>query len=418
MKTKLRLRIIWDSVITKIIVAIILVAILLTAILLPSILTARPKGSILAFNRDAVSGTREAFVEKVIEEDKHEWSPGRNVREVRNNDSMITFVEREANSVGYVSFGTIAYFDADGNSHLREDRPGMEQISFTTFNGIPPTQDNILNNDYSAARNFNAFLRVKEGSDEYQITNYDWTTNSIDSDSLSRVNSVENSNDLKGAYLFFNWITNSTEAEEVINDNGEIPYSAFTTNGGTRVDFFSEDDDWSTTPVQKYIDATGLKKNKQILIEIVGSTSATALMTDLTNEFDEAVSDHYGLDEEDLKFVLATNGSSDAISKNAPAGTDHPFIGMQSKEQDVDGLTPWGESYAVVDEFGKTTYNEKVYTPFAKDAILIIFNNKELNVAENELNVDTDTIHALYTYDDYLYYEDFFSNYEEVVNNA
>ncbi len=418
MKTRLKLRIIWDSTITKVVLSIFIVSLLILAIILPSILTSMPDGAILAFNRDAVSGTREAFVEKVLDEDKHTWSPGSNVREVRNNDSMITFVQREEDSVGYVSFGTIAYFDELGNPQLRTDRNGMDNISFSTFEGVVPTYDNILDGTYSASRNFNAFLRVKEGSDEYEITNFDWDNGTIDQSSLATINGVKNSNDLKAAYLFFNWFTRSTEAEEIINESGEIPYSLLEQNGSTRVQFFSDydettgeySDDWNDTMVQHYIDATNLNSDDQILIEIVGSTSATALMTDLTNSFDEVVSEHYGLKEEALKFVIATNGSSDAISPNPPAGTDHPFIGMQSKDQDVSGLSTWGENYAVEELDGSITYNNNVYTPFAKDAILIIFNNENTQVEINELNVSREAIHSLYTYNEYMYAEDLFTS--------
>ncbi len=85
---------------------------------------------------------------------------------------MITFVQREKNSVGYVSFGTVAEFDEAGNPILR-DRPGAENISFTTFNGVVPTYDNIMTGEYEAARNFNLFFRVVEGSAEAEILNYD-----------------------------------------------------------------------------------------------------------------------------------------------------------------------------------------------------------------------------------------------------
>ncbi len=434
MKTKLKIRIIWESTITKIILTCSIVVILLLAIILPSILTSRPNGSILAFNRDATSGTREAFVEKVIEpgdwdEDYNEyeeganfkevWSPGMNVREVRNNDSMITFVQREKNSVGYVSFGTIAYFDEEGNPFLRTDRDGMDNISFTSFEGVVPTKEAVLSGEYSASRNFNLFFRVNEDSNEYQITNYDWSNDSIDSESLSAINSVDNSNDLKAAYFFYNWILQSEEAAQIINESGELSYSSFDDERGL---WFNEDGE--SEKLDSYIDQTGLNVKNNILIEIVGSTSATAVMTDLTNEFDQIVSDKYDLSDEQLKFVLATNGSGDAVSTSSPAGTDHPFIGMQSKDQDYSGLSPWGESY-LNDETGE--YNSKVYSAFAKDAILIIYNTEsslngvslseykptELDVwgatpEEGGVPEGYKTLYDLYTLGDYMSYEDLF----------
>ncbi len=414
MKTKLRLRIIWDATITKVILIVTLVVLLVLAIVLPSILTARPDGSILAFNRDATSGTREAFVEKVLQTDKKTWTPGSNVREVRNNDSMITFVEREKNSVGYVSFGTVAEFDEAGNPILRTDRNGMDHIAFTEYEGVAPTYDAIFSGEYGAARNFNAFFRVVEGSNEYQITNFDWASMTIDDASLEAVNTTGHANDLKAAYLFFNWIQSSTEAYEVIEESGEIPYSPTESNGGTRIDYFNTDD-WGSSVVDTFVTTMGIHKDEQILIEIVGSTSATALMTDLTNRFDDEVSEAYGLEEDELKFVVATNGSGDAVSETVP-GTDHSYIGMQSKDQSADGFEGWGD-YLVDEE-----YNEKVYASFAKDAILIIYNTSNLSqelkdvIASSEsglLNVEKETLYDLYTYNEYMYYEDLFIEHTE-----
>ncbi len=408
MKTKLRLKIIWESTITKIVLVLVLVGLLLSAIILPSVLTSRPKGSVLAFNRDAASGTREAFVEKVLDEDKHTWTPGGNVREVRNNDAMITFVQREENSMGYVSFGTVASFSEEslpeegieiGDPILRTDRNGMDKISFATFNGIKPTKDNIFSGEYEAARNFNSFFRVKQDSNESQILNFDWDTMSLDEVSKEKVNQTEYANDLKGAYLFYNWFLTSNEASNIINESGELTYSFIEDGGETRKEF-------DKVLVDQYIDATGLNSDEQILIEIVGSTSATAVMTDLTNAFDEEITEAYELEEEDLKFVIATNGSSDALHPTV-AGTDHPFIGMQSKDQSAEGFVEegWGELEYFYDE-STGTYNSDVYGSFAKDAILIIFNAKGMNNEECAYNISRDSLVDLYTYDEYLYYED------------
>lgn len=402
MKTKLKLKIIWESTITKIILIVVIIALLLSAIILPSVLTSRPDGSVLAFNRDAASGTREAFVEKVLDEDKHTWTPGTNVREVRNNDSMITFVEREQYSVGYVSFGTVATFDEDGNPILRADRNGMDNISFSSFNGISPTHDNIFNGDYEAARSFNSFFRVKQDSDESQILNFDWTTMTLDEESKNKVDQTEHSNDLKAAYLFYNWFLTSVEASDIINESGELTYSFIESEGDSRVEF-------DKALVDQYLESTGLNSDEQILIEIVGSTSATSVMTDLTNTFDIEISEAYGLGDEDLKFVIATNGSSDALHPTV-AGTDHPFIGMQSKDQSPEGFVEegWGELAYFYDETTET-YNSDVYGSFAKDAILMIFNTKGLNEEEKEpcyFNIDREVLRRLYTEDEYVYYDE------------
>ncbi len=436
MKTKLKLRIIWEATITRIIIAVTLVVLLLLAIILPSMLTSRPKGSVLAFNRDASSGTREAFVKKVLDVDDDLWTPGSNVREVRNNDAMITFVQREKNSVGYVSFGTVAEFDEAGNPLLR-DRPGAENISFTTFNGVIPTYDNIMTGEYEAARNFNLFFRVVEGSAEAEILNYDWTNFALDQSSMNEVNSTENANDLKVAYLFYSWIMGSQEAYDIVNESGELPYSYIEdATAGLDVDLddntFTErtpwfNDTWAESTIDKYVKSMDIETG--ILIEIVGSTSATAVMTDLTETFDEVVSTAYGLSEKDLEFVLVTNGSGDAMKTSIP-GADHPFIGMQSKDQSADGFEGWG-NYA----FEDGTYNDKVYSSFAKDAILMIYNTDGVKGIEPAtLDITRDTAVMLYTdkdvaeeneflddtsnYPEYFYYNTLFSNYEEVMKGV
>lgn len=416
MKTKLRIKIIWESKITRAIIAGIFAAAILLAIILPSILNSRPKGSILAFNRDATSGTREAFVNETLEWDDEtngEWTPGSNVREVRNNDSMITFVQKQENSVGYVSFGTVAEFLEDGTPVMRTDRNGMDHVSFATFNGVLPTYDNIKNNDseggYSSSRFFNAFFRVKQDSKEYSITNYDWATGSKEGVDLDYINTIDESNDFKAAYLFFNWFSKSEEALEIINENGEIPYSVIEENDQSRTSWFDGDlnEDGETTfdnsIADTYIDNMGINHDEQVLIEIVGSTSATALMTDLTKEFDKVISEAYGLEEKDLKFVIATNGSGDAVKETVP-GTDHPFIGMQSKNQSADGFSEWGD-YLVDGE-----YDKNVYDSFAIDAILIIYNNENVDLKEDQyLNVTSDSLRELYTDNHYMYADDVFT---------
>ncbi len=430
MKTKAKMRIFFDSTIVRIVTAIFMVFILILAIILPSALTSRPKGSVLAFNRDASSGTREAFVKKVLDVDDDLWTPGSNVREVRNNDAMITFVQREKNSVGYVSFGTVAKFLDDGTPVLKE-RPGAENISFTTYNGVVPTKQNINGTgpeEYEAARNFNMFFRVENGSDEYSITGYDWDTNTIGDVNLSTINSVENSNDLKVSYLFFNWVTRSAEAYNTIDDSGEIPFSSVWEGNGetSREEWFN----WGSSPIEKYVENMGVK-NEHITIEIVGSTSCTSVMTELTHVFDEVVSERYGLGEKDLDFVLVTNGSGDAVKDVIP-GADHPFIGMQSKDGKFEG------EFGYEMDGSEVMYDTNVYTSFAIDAILMIYNidgmedKYNINNPEGDLlNMNRDDIVMLYTdkkvleklneeepsdaleeiinnYKEYIYYEDLF----------
>ncbi len=437
MKTKAKIKIFFESKVVRVVISILAVIVLLLAIILPSALTSRPKGSVIAFNRDASSGTREAFVKKVLDVDDDLWTPGSNVREVRNNDAMITFVQREKNSVGYVSFGTVAQFnEVDKQTPELKERPGAENISFTTFENVIPTKANIETGEYKAARNFNMFFRVESGSDEYSITGYDWDANTLGDVNLATINSVNNANDLKAAYLFFSWVTRSQEAFDVIEESGEIPYSSVIEGiGSTRNNWFAPEADWANTPIDQYVN--NMEVENDIVIEIVGSTSCTSVMNELTHEFDRVVSDAYGLDEKDLEFVLVTNGSGDAVKDVIP-GADHPFIGMQSKDGAFDGEFGYTMEADADPANGIEAYDTNVYTSFAIDAILMIYNNENDFVSdynEAELNVNRDDVVMLYTdknvleklneaepseelvniinnYKEYIYYEDLFTEYD------
>ncbi len=386
MKTKLKLRIIWESSLTKALLVIVSVILLGLAIILPSVLTSRGKDSVYAYNRDATSGTREAFVKKVLNADEDTWSPGANVREVRNNDAMITFVKRQKNSVGYVSFGTVAQFDESGNPVMKEHTDS--NVSFATFEGVLPTEENIMNSNYAAARDFNIFFRLEKDSSEYEITKYDFETpNDID---INKINTNSNAEDLKAAYLFYNWIIHSQESLNIIE-------TGYTSNGPTGELPAVGNHDWTTdldTIVNDYVAEMEMTKSFNYNIEIVGSTSATALMTELANEFDDEMTEMFGLSNDQLKITLSTNGSGDAFKTSVP-GADHPFIGMQSRDAKESELESWG-----YDSADPLTYNH-----FAKDAILIIYNNNNVELEEGQyLNTTQSQLYDLYTNNDEMTY--------------
>ncbi len=375
MKTKLRLKIIWESTITRVMLIILLIIALLLAIILPSTLSARPKDSVTAFNRDATSGTREAFVEKVLQSDMDDFSPGSNVLEASNNESMIRSVERNRYSTGYVSFGTVAEFDKDGKAILKESM-NPNKIGFTTLDGIDPDKENILSGDYSGQRNFNMFFRVKKDSNEYNITNYDFNTNTITTD----VSSL--SDTLKASYLFYNWALYSTEANDYItNESGELPFNSST------IDFTAD-------YIKTYVDNTNLNSDK-IRIEIIGSTSANEIAEGLTKIFEDDINTIYGSNS--IEFVIATNGSGDAFKTTVP-GVDEPYIGLQSREAKATELSSWG--YDGIDP--------KTYHAFAIDAILIIYNKEHLGDKTIKYDVNHEDLNNLYESNDYIQWENVF----------
>lgn len=388
---KLKLKILWDSSILKVFLVLILFALIILAIIIPSIINPRPKNSIIAFNRDANSGTREAFVNEVLDYNNrsYSFSPGFNVREVKNNDSMIRSVSSNKNTIGYVSFGTVAYFDNDGNPHLKQEYIDMN-LNFAYFseddNKISPTLENIQNKIYPS-RNFNAFFRVQKNSDEANILDYDyqyWLNLSENNNNYEfRVNEIyEMNNDtLKASYLFYSWLIYSTEAEEFIENLGEIPYST-----DERIDF---------TPLmfEKYVDDVNMNLENEIIVEIVGSTSAYSITRELSNVFKNEINEYFSYDN--FKFSFSMNGSKDAFSENVP-GTISPYIGLQSREASDDELLSWGWN---ID-------NQKNYFSFVIDAILVIYNTKD-NISNDEiLYVNSDSLNKLYSDDKYYEYND------------
>ncbi len=374
-----------DSKLMRLFYVFFVIFLILIVIILPIILTSRPKGAILAFNRDSNSGTREAFVEKVLNDDPDTFSPGSNVREVKNNDLMISAVKNNENSIGYVSFGTIAEFDIDGQPQLKE---GINLIDFASFENIVPSKENIENEAYVPSRNFNIFFRIKNDSQESSILKYNWIDSTLPSDVSDEVMNL-NAN-LKSSFLFFSWILYSKDAYYILDENSQIPTGIL--DETERIDF-------NDFVVESYISNTNLITTGNWEIEIVGSTSANSIVKKLSIFFEEKIESKYS--NLDVIFTLATNGSSDAFSPIIP-GTTEPYIGLQSREPKDSELEKWNWTMDDV---------ETPYNSFAKDVILVIFNNKDISYS-TRLNVNSETMNDLYSKGDYFYYSDIFTNFE------
>lgn len=383
MKINSRIKILLSSGWTKIFIVLILVASLLLVLFLPLILNARPKGSVFVFNRDANSGTREVFIEKMLGEKPTGFSPSKlNAREVSTNDAMIKNVSVNKDSLGYVSFGTVADFDEEGNPVLRDSN---NKINFSTFNNVSPTKENIVSEKYDATRNFNEFFRVDKNSDEAKILEYDWENYKDNTNVISTINN----DNLKVSYLFYSWTLYSKNAYDILNEKSEM----------------SESDQsilFTKEAVDKYFESVNLSSKKNLEIEIVGSSSAGTVFSILSNEFKKELND-WGYQ---VTFLKSNFGSSDAFKKNIP-GTKNPYIGLQSREPTENELSKWGWEES----------NSNSYLPFAKDAVLLIYNNKNLKEGER-LNTDTNRLLNVYSKESYFTYKDIFTNYIEGDLNA
>lgn len=396
MKFKVKTKIIINSPITKVIIVTIMILSLFLAIILPSIFLSPPKGSVTAYNRDPASGTREVFAEKVLTE--KEFTPGNNVREVSSNDSMLRVVSQNKDSIGYVSFETVAGFNDDETVKIKPEYE--DEISFLLFadkngNPVSPTKKNIIlgmegnGEGYTPARSFNIFFRVVQGSEESKILNYDW--DNIDNNSEWEEISLLDDN-LLISYLFMNWVMYSHASYNYMNDNGEIPFNSES--------MLWTDDEQS---ISDYINFTHLSEGEDLTIGIVGSTSVKPLIADLSKEFIDLMNIY----EIDVVFNISTNGSSDAFKKSIP-GINNPYIGVQSRNPKDSELESWGWEEGSQDE---------VYGSFVIDAILIIYNihsSYKLEEGEEEildgtsLYTNSKLMLELYTSQKFMSYKDIF----------
>lgn len=353
---------------TKVILIAFVTICFALVVILPSVLNSRREGELIAFNRDATSGTREAFVEKVLGEDPDKFSPGKNVLEASNNESMIKSVAKNKYSTAYVSAGTIM--------DLKTGESKKEGVNITAFNNVMPTYDTVVDGTYTPQRNFNAFFRVENDSEESKILN--WQTEDV----------TMLDDNLKASYAFYYWFEYSNEAGLLIEQGSEIA------NSDSRIDFTLSKEDKNFI---NYINTTELN-SKDIRIEIVGSSSAQASMEELTEVADENLEKEFP--DTNFEFVVATNGSGDAFSKKVPGTTGSDYIGMQSREPKESEYEEWG--------YTSDNYT-KVYRAFAIDAIIIIYNNKHLDNKDIELTTNKNMMNILYTNNNRIQFDDVFT---------
>lgn len=400
MKTRVKIKIFIGSKTFKVILSIFSIMVLSAVMVIPSILTMRPKWSAISFSRDATSGTRQAFVEKVLLSDPKEFSPGANVREAKNNESMIKLVVNNRNSISYVSFGTVAHFNQNNEAALKENF-NKKSINYATLGGVEPNRENLKNGSYPATRDFNIFLRVDKESEESELLNSTWDGKESEftnpkSESLKKID-----NNLKASYLFYSWAYLSNQADELLKIESEV------SSTNPKIDFTPE-------IVNSYVDAVALDKDAKIMIEIVGSSSARKVLdllsTDRDKSFGNIAENDWAFSK--IEFIKATNGSGDAFRKTI-AGTINPFIGLQSRAPGEIELSKW--NWTKENGVSDKDETKKPYNNFAIDALLVIYNTKSLNdkVRRNiEIEIgdgkSPNTLNNLYSLNEFMGFNEIF----------
>jgi phosphate transport system substrate-binding protein len=100
---------------------------------------------IKVYTRDTTSGTRDGFFTNIGFDDavKDNTVLVNGYVEVEGNGNMINSIKKDPYGIGYISLASLAGSDLKG----------------LKYNGIEPTEGNVLNNTYSLKRNFNYAIR-------------------------------------------------------------------------------------------------------------------------------------------------------------------------------------------------------------------------------------------------------------------
>lgn len=108
--------------------------------------TSNEEATIQVYTRDTSSGTRDGFMGRIDFKDaKKDDSVLVPSFIIAGNSEIIDAVRNDENAIGYISL-----------SSLVDDVKGLK------YNGVEPTEDNVINGTYELSRNFNYMLR-----DEY-----------------------------------------------------------------------------------------------------------------------------------------------------------------------------------------------------------------------------------------------------------
>ena len=212
-------------------------------------------------SREEGSGTRGAFIELVgLEEEGADGSKEdkTTVDAVVQNSTngVMTSVAQDPNAIGYISLGSL-----------------NDTVKPVKVEGVEATEENIVSGDYKISRPFN--LAYKEDK-----------LNDISKDFL--------------AYCL------STEAQEIVKDEGYVPLS----------------------DTKAYEGAEGLSGS----ITVAGSTSVTPLMEKFIEAYKEL--------NPDVQIDLQSTGSSAGIEAVIDESADIAMASRELKDEEKEQLTP------------------------------------------------------------------------------
>ena len=214
-----------------------------------------PESEIKLYTRDTTSGTRDGFFTGIgLSEAKEDNAPlkAEGLGTVESNGDMINSIKNDKYGIGYISMSSL------------EDS-GLKGLY---YEGVEPTEDNVLNGTYTLTRNFNYIIR---------------------SDFLN-----EEKEQIIEAFLAY---LDTQEGKTTMQSKGGI------------LEVKASDPTWESIKENYVIVA---KDNSDITINFGGSTSVSKMAQALANEFSDLCGN--------VNFSHNYHGSSDAYKKTQ--GTD------------------------------------------------------------------------------------------------
>ena len=183
--------------------------------------------TIKAYTRDTTSGTRDGFFTGIGFSDAKTDNSVlvKDYVEVASNGDMISAIKNDEYSIGYISLASLKGSNVKGLS----------------YEGVEPTEANVLNETYKLTRNFNYCKRAEYTSEEAE--------------------------EIVDAFIAY---TTTVEGKATIAEHGGILESS------------SSDSSWTTLKENYTIDD---KDNSSITITVGGSTSVKSIVSSLLTEF-------------------------------------------------------------------------------------------------------------------------------------
>lgn len=262
------------------------------------------------YTRDTTSGTRDGFFTGIgLSEAKEDNSPLRvmGLGTVESNGDMINSLKNDIYGIGYISMASL------------EDS-GLKGLS---FEGIEPTEENVLNGIYSLTRNFNYIIRNEYIDDEKEQI-------------------IE---------AFLAYLT-TQEGKATMKSEGGI------------LEVKASDPTWDSIKNNYEIIS---KDNSHITINFGGSTSVSKMAIALANEFSNLCGN--------VNFSHNYYGSSDAFKKT------------QGEEKDSTGYLDMAFASRDFKLDSTESASEGTYGTLCIDAIVVVVNkeNTIVNCTKKQL---------------------------------